>query len=116
MHLILYDGLCGLCDRFNRFVLARDVSQHFQFASLQGPLGRSLAVRFGFDPNAPETVLVIERYETPAARLRTKGDAALFVLEQLPLPWQWAGVLRALPQGALDWSYNLVARNRHRFF
>ena len=116
MHLILYDGLCGLCNRFNRFVLARDSDAHFQFASLQSPLGRSLADRFGFDPTAPEAVLVVTNHELESARLRMKADAALFVLEQLPWPWRSAGVLRVLPRGVLDWGYDRIAHNRYRFF
>ncbi len=116
MHLILYDGLCRLCVRSNRFVLARDYAERFQFASLQSPLGRSFAERFGVNPDHPVTVLVVSDYTSEAPRLRVKGDAVLFVLEELSAPWRWAQVLRILPRGMLDWGYDVIARRRYRLF
>ncbi|HEY3117324.1 MAG TPA: DCC1-like thiol-disulfide oxidoreductase family protein [Chloroflexota bacterium] len=116
MHLILYDGLCGLCDRFNRFVLAHDSAERFQFASLQSPLGCSIAQRFGEDSGRLTTVLVVSDYDGAVPRLHVKGDAALVVLEGLGGHWRWAHVFRILPRGVVDWAYDLIAHNRYRLF
>ncbi len=115
-HLILYDGLCGLCSRLNRFVLARDSAGAFCFASLQSTYGRSLLVTFGRDPDVLETFYVVANCWTESPTLLTKSRAALFVANVLGRPWRWAGLFGVLPTPLLDWLYDRVARNRYRLF
>jgi len=108
--VILFDGVCVLCSRMVRFVAARDRDARFRFASVQGPPGRELAVRFGIDAEAPETVAVILD-----GQALFKSDAGLAILARLPR-WGWAGVFRHLPRGWRDWAYDRVAGNRYRLF
>ena len=115
-HLILYDGLCGLCNRLNLFVLRRDGAGAFKFASLQSELGQSLLRSFGRDPGRLETVCVVADYGAPSARLLRKSSAALFISERLGLWRLAAAVLRIFPHRLLDWAYDVVARNRYRIF
>jgi len=115
-HLILYDGVCGLCNRLNRFVLKRDAAGVFRFASLQSNLGQSILRAHGKDPGSLETLYVVVHHGAKSPVLLSKSGAALFILETLRGPWRLAAVLRILPRPLLDWAYYLVARNRYRVF
>ena len=115
-HLLLYDGVCGLCNRLIRFILARDPLGVFEFAPLQSRVGRELVTKFGGDPDFLTTFYVIANYRDETARLLSKARAGLFVLQVLGPPWSWAAVLRVLPDKLLDLGYDLVARSRYRLF
>jgi predicted DCC family thiol-disulfide oxidoreductase YuxK len=116
-HLLLYDGVCGLCNRMNQFVLKRDRGDLFRFSALQGELGRGLLSRHGRDPDRLDTFYVVVDRGTPAERLLSRSDAAVFVLRSLGWPWRAAAaVLRLLPRRLRDAGYNVIARNRYRWF
>jgi predicted DCC family thiol-disulfide oxidoreductase YuxK len=115
-HLLLYDGVCGLCDRLVQAVLARDRGAVFQFASLQSPAAKAVLGQFGQNPDELNTLYVIVNYQSAAPKLVSKGNAALFVSETLGWPWRAARVLGVLPHGLLDWGYDLIARHRYRMF
>jgi predicted DCC family thiol-disulfide oxidoreductase YuxK len=115
-HLFLFDGVCGLCSRLVRFVLAHDRRRVFNFAALQSPAGRAAVTRSGGNPDDLTTFYVFENYRTPEARRFAKGRAAMFVLSTLGWPWKAAGLLGLLPTAFLDRLYDLVARNRYRVF
>ena len=115
-HLLLYDGVCGLCDRFVRFVLARDRRGRFRFAALQGPVGRDLVAGLGRDPDRLETVHVVVDYRSGTGPVLDRSAAALFVLGQLGWPWRLATILRRVPAGLRDRLYDRVAAHRYRLF
>ena len=114
--MVLYDGVCGLCNRLVQFLLAVDHRAIFDFASLQSATGRAIIERAGGHPDELHSFCVSANYRTARARVITKGAAALFVAGELGWPWKLAGLLRALPSGWLDRAYDLVARNRYRIF
>jgi predicted DCC family thiol-disulfide oxidoreductase YuxK len=115
-HLILYDGVCGLCNRLNQFVLPRDRRGTFDFASLQSGMGRSVLRRFGKNPGDLNTFYVVTNYRSDSPALLSKSRASLFLVKELGGPWRWLGLFGVLPTALLDWGYDLVARNRYRFF
>ena len=115
-HLLLYDGVCGLCNRFVRFVLAHDHRRRFRFAALQSPVGRDLVAAFGGDPDRLDTVHVVVDYRSPARRVLNRSAAALFVMGRLGWPWRLAAVLRWAPPALRDWLYDRVAAHRYRVF
>jgi predicted DCC family thiol-disulfide oxidoreductase YuxK len=125
--IILYDGVCGLCNRMNQFVLRRDPEGIFCFASLQSSFAASILPRHGADPKDLDSVYVvvnrdsIKRERTnegqPDERLLTRSDAVLFVLKQLGGIWKLLSLfLQLLPRVLRDAAYRLVARNRYRLF
>lgn len=116
LHLLLYDGECGLCHRTVRFVLARDRRRVFRFAALQGPVAAAELARLGGGAVDPSTIHVIERFRGDRPVLHMRGRAALVVAGALGWPWSVLTVLRVLPRGWLDAAYDLVARHRHGFF
>ncbi len=114
--LILYDGVCGLCDRFVQFLLARDSSDRYRFAALQSSLGREAVMRHGGDPDAVSTVYLIEHWGTDREQAKTRGKAALYAIDKLGGGWRVLGLLRVLPAFLLNFGYAVVARLRYRLF
>jgi predicted DCC family thiol-disulfide oxidoreductase YuxK len=115
-HLLLYDGVCGLCNRLVQFVLRRDSDGVFAFASLQSATGRVSLARFGRNADDLDTVYVVARYRTDRPALLSKTDAAIFVMKALGWPWKIAAVLGVLPAALREAGYDIVARNRYRVF
>jgi predicted DCC family thiol-disulfide oxidoreductase YuxK len=116
-HVILYDGVCGLCNRLVRFVLPRDRGRVFRFGPLQGAWARAALARHGRDPGDLDTQYVVKDAGTPAERVLDRAEASLFIVARLTLPWRLlAPLLRVLPRRALDVAYDAVARSRYRVF
>ena len=115
--ILLYDGLCGLCNRFVRFILKYDRKDRFRFAALQSTFARAILERHGLNPDALDTVYLVYNYSEPAERLLSRNEAASAVLKELGAFWRfWASILDILPRGLRDWRYALVVRHRYRFF
>ena len=115
-HLILYDGVCGLCNQLNQFVLPRDPEGVFLFASLQSAVGRSMLQRFGRNADDLNTFFVVKNHRSASPALVSKSRAALLVAKTLGAPWRWLGIFDGFPSALLDRGYDLVARNRYRLF
>jgi predicted DCC family thiol-disulfide oxidoreductase YuxK len=114
--LVLYDGVCGLCNGLNQFLLKRDSNDRFRFASLQSKFSASLLKRYDIDAADLDTVYVVAGYGQPSQRLLARSDAILHVLAQLGGVWGLFRIGRVLPKSLRDALYNLVARNRYRVF
>lgn len=115
-HLVLYDGVCGLCSRVVQFLLEHDRRGVFSFAPLQGETGRSMVARWGGNPGDLTSFYVCADYRTPAARVFTRSDAALFVARQVGWPWTLLTMARVMPKALRDAAYDAVARVRYRVF
>jgi len=115
-HLILYDGVCGLCSRVTLFILPRDRRGIFRFAAIQSATGRRILESFGRNPDDLDTFFVVPSYDSEPPLLLERASAALFVAGQLGWPWKLARFLRILPQGVLDWGYNRIATSRYKIF
>ena len=114
--IILYDGVCGLCNRLNQFVLKRDARDRFRFASLQSELAKNLLQHHGADAEDLDTVYVVRDYGAANENLLARSDAILYLLRELGGIWSLARVGRVIPRWLRDRLYNLVARNRYRVF
>ena len=115
-HLVLYDGVCALCNGLVQFLLTHDRRAIFRFASLQSPAGQAMVTRFGGNSEELTSLYVVENYRADRARALTRSRAALFVMSELGWPWSFARVLGVLPRTILDRAYDLVARTRYRVF
>ena len=115
-HLVLYDGVCALCNRLNNLVLPRDNRGVFDFASLQSAMGRSALQRFGRNPDDLNTFYLVTNYRSESSALLSKASAALFVMKKLGDPWRWLGLFGIFPNALLDRAYDLTARYRYRLF
>src|SRR5882672_11164016 len=114
--IVLYDGVCGLCNRLVQFLLKRDTHDRFRFASLQSNFANDLLTHHRFDPRDLDTVYVVNDYGQPNQSLLARSDAILYMLAQLGGPWRLAGIGRVLPKVFRDAVYKVVARNRYRVF
>ena len=115
-HLILFDGVCGLCNRFNAFVLKHDKNAVFHFASIQSSKGRAILRQYGRNPDDLDTVYVIADFRSETPRLMERARAGLFVLKVIGPPWSLAGLVGLLPDRLLNFGYDCVANNRYRIF
>ncbi|MFZ0807145.1 MAG: DCC1-like thiol-disulfide oxidoreductase family protein [Candidatus Sulfotelmatobacter sp.] len=117
--IILYDGVCGLCNRFVQFVLKRDPAARFRFAALQGEIAATILSRHNQSPTALDTLyLLAPSPDSPDGELLlARSDAVIFILRALGGIWPAvAFTLRLTPRPIRDWGYNLVARHRYRTF
>lgn len=115
--ILLYDGVCGLCNRFVQFILRRDRGALFRFASLQSPFAASTLSRRATNPSTLDTICVVLNYNETNESILTRSDAVIFVLKQLGGFWRFcAWVLQLVPRSLRDWKYRLIARHRYRIF
>jgi predicted DCC family thiol-disulfide oxidoreductase YuxK len=115
--ILLYDGVCGLCNRLVQFILRRDRDQILQFAPLQSPFAVRILTRHGSSPTDLDTVYVVLNHELPDERLLSRSEAVVFVLKQLGALYRPAAfLLQLLPKFLRDPAYNAVARHRYRLF
>jgi predicted DCC family thiol-disulfide oxidoreductase YuxK len=116
LHLVLYDGVCGLCSSLLQFLLTHDRRGVFAFASRQSAIGRAVVEGLGGDPTELTSFYVLANYRTRHSLIFARSQAALFVAGQLGWPWKAAVIARILPTALLDRAYNAIARNRYRVF
>lgn len=114
--ILLYDGVCGLCNRLNQFILKRDRNDRFRFASLQSGLAESLTRRHGADPKELDTVYVVVDHNRPTEYLLSRSDAIIYVLTELGGIWRAMAVAKVLPKALRNVAYEIVAKNRYRLF
>jgi predicted DCC family thiol-disulfide oxidoreductase YuxK len=114
--IVLYDGVCGLCNHLVQFLLKRDRRDRFRFASLQSEFTTSLLIRHGVDPHDLDTVYVVKNHGQPNENLLARSDAILYMLSELGGLWKLAAVGRLVPRVLRDVFYKIVAHNRYRVF
>ena len=115
--ILLYDGVCGLCNRLVQFSLKRDATRRLRFASLQSDFAASILERHAIDPRDLDTVYFVEDYGQPEERLSARCDAVISVLRQIGASWTVAAaLLGVVPKWFRDWGYKIIARNRYRIF
>ena len=114
--VIVFDGVCVLCNGWVRFLLRHDRRRRYRFAAMQGDAGRRLLADNGLDPDDPMSFLLIEYDHGALPRISTDTAAMRRVLSGLGGVWRLAAVTALLPRGLRDPLYRLVARNRYRWF
>jgi predicted DCC family thiol-disulfide oxidoreductase YuxK len=115
--IILYDGVCGLCNRLVQFLLKHDKAGRLRFAALQSDFAEKVLGRHGIDAKDLDTVQVIENYDQPGERVLQRSDAILRAGRELGGFWAASSsVARVVPRGLRDLVYRFVATNRYRVF
>jgi predicted DCC family thiol-disulfide oxidoreductase YuxK len=109
--ILLFDGVCNLCNGLVRFVVKFDAEGRYRFAPLQSDVGRLLQERFDLDPDDVDTVVLVDGDEH-----YLKSDAILRVMRHLDGPWPLLAPLRYLPRVLRDGGYDVVAATRYRVF
>jgi predicted DCC family thiol-disulfide oxidoreductase YuxK len=114
--LVLYDGVCGLCNRSVGVILRRDQAKRFRFASIQSELGRRILARHGHGEDVLDSLIVIVDDGERSGRLLRKSDAVLYIASRVGGLWRLSRVFRILPVSVLDRLYGMIARNRYAWF
>ena len=109
--IVLFDGVCNLCNGSVQFLIKRDREAYFRFASLQSETGQKLQAELGMDPQALDSVILVE-----GGRWYKESDAALRIARNLPGAWKLLTAFRVIPRPLRDAAYRLIARNRYRWF
>jgi len=109
--IIIFDGKCVLCSRWARFVLRHDRRRRFRLLAAQTALGAALYEHYGLDPVSYETNILLED-----GRAWFKSEGTIRMFEGLGLPWRLLAVARVVPRALRDRLYNVIARNRLRWF
>ena len=111
MPVVLFDGVCNLCNGSVRFVIERDPHKHFQFAPLQSETATTLIAGTA-DPLAmPDSIVLVDE-----GRLYVRSTAALRIARRLRFPWPLLRVFMAVPRPLRDWVYDVIARHRYGWF
>lgn len=113
--VIVFDGVCVLCNGWVRFLLKRDRGR-YRFASMQSDAGRALLAGHGLDPDDPASFLLVETQGAEPGHAWTDSDAIRRVLTGLGGPWRIAMLIALIPRFLRDPLYRMVARNRYRWF
>jgi predicted DCC family thiol-disulfide oxidoreductase YuxK len=109
--IVLFDGVCNLCSRSVTFIIEHERESTLRFASVQSRAGAQLMRRHGLDPaNITTFALILDNVAY------TRSDAALRIARRLRGPWRLLTALRIVPRPVRDFAYDLVARNRYRWF
>lgn len=110
--LVLYDGVCRLCIAGLGFIIRHDPASRVRFAAMQSALGQELLMRHDLPRDNFKSFAVLAD-----GVVLQRSDAVLRIARALRQPWPLLGaLLRVLPRALRDWLYDLVARNRYRWF
>jgi predicted DCC family thiol-disulfide oxidoreductase YuxK len=109
--VVLFDGVCNLCNGFVGFIIPRDPAGRFRFAALQSPAASRLLKGRSLPEQAADTVILIENDQ-----IYTQSTAALRVARGLRFPWNLAYAAIIVPRPLRDAVYAWIARNRYRWF
>ena len=109
--VVLFDGVCNLCNWSVQFIIKRDPKGLFKFASLQSDFGKKLMEENGQNPDVLESIILVDGDNT-----YFRSRAALEIAKRLTGLWPLFYVFRIVPSGILDVFYNLIAKNRYRWF
>ena len=111
LNIVLIDGVCHLCQGLTKWIIKRDGKENFHFASLQSEIGEKLLKHGGLSLHSMDTFVFIEQGE-----YYTRSTGALHIGKKLGFPYKLASVFLLIPAGVRDRLYNVVARNRYRWF
>ncbi len=110
--IVFFDGYCNLCNRSVAFIIARDQHERFRFASLDSPTATTRLAAYAERTQLPDSVLLLDD-----EGLHARSDAARRIARHLTRPWPWLAALSGLvPRAVRDVLYNVIARNRLRWF
>ena len=109
--VVLFDGVCNLCNRSVGFIIRRDPKARFRFAALQSDPGRRLLKARSLPLDQFDTMVLID-----GSSSYTRSDAAIRIARRLSGPWPILAAARVIPRPMRNWLYDLVAGHRYRWF
>lgn len=109
--IILFDGVCNLCNDFVQFIIKRDPKAKFKFASLQSPEGLLLLNKFGLPTTDFDSLVYIN-----GDNYLIKSNAGLAILKELEGFWKLFYVFIIIPKFIRDFFYDIISKTRYKIF
>ena len=109
--IIIFDGVCNLCEFSVRFIVKNDRHARFRFVSAQSEKGKDLQRSCGVDTLQDGTVILLEEDQ-----VHIKSDAALHIAKNLDGVWRFLYILRFIPKPVREYFYAIISKNRYRWF
>lgn len=110
-NILLFDGVCNLCNAMVRFTIKRDTAHKFNFAALQSEPAKKLIRKYGIEGHDIDSVVLI-----CGDKHYIKSSAALYVMKELGGIWKLMFVFIYLPRPIRDFVYDLIAKTRYKVF
>ena len=109
--IILFDGVCNLCNQTVQTVIKRDEKGIFRFAPLQSKIGLQIVNERGIDAEALDSIVLID----PGVAYYSKSTAAIEIAKHLK-GFKWLKYTKPLPEGLRDAIYDIIAKNRYKWW
>lgn len=110
--IILFDGVCNLCDSTVQFLIRHDKKDVFRFVALQSEIGQEIIKHIGVDTAKTDSIILYE----PGKAYYYKAEAALNIASALGGIYGLMGIFKVLPTGFCNMIYDYVARNRYKWY
>lgn len=110
--LILFDGVCNLCNSSVQYVIKHDKKNQFMFTALQSDVGKEIITKYNIDTSKTDSILLY----TPEKGVVSKSTAALKVAINLGFPQNIMGVFFIVPPFIRNWVYDYIAKNRYKWY
>lgn len=109
--IVIFDGVCNLCEFSVNFIYERDRKGKFTFTPAQSPLGQKLLQKYQINTDKLDTVVLVKH-----DRVYSRSTAAFKIAEELDPPWNTLQFFSWLPLAIRDYLYDWIARNRYKWF
>jgi predicted DCC family thiol-disulfide oxidoreductase YuxK len=110
-YIIIFDGVCNLCNNAVNFIIKRDASNQFVFAPMQSPAAQGLIAKYDAQNVGIDTFLLIKN-----GQCFYRSDAAIEITKDLSGFWHLCRIFKFVPRPIRDGVYRLIAKNRYRIF
>ncbi|QNL22506.1 thiol-disulfide oxidoreductase DCC family protein [Hyphobacterium sp. CCMP332] len=110
-YIILFDGVCNLCNSSVNFIIDRDKKDKFRFAALQSAEGQEELRKIGMDKEYLDSIVLIKK-----GKLLHKSTAALHISKELTGLWPIISFFLIIPKVLRDFFYDIIAANRYKWF
>lgn len=110
--IILFDGVCNLCDSAVQFVIKQDKKDVFRFVALQSELGQQILKHIGINPTHINSIVLYE----PSIAYYYKSDAAIQIARNLGGFFHFGTIFRIIPTGIRNQLYDYIAKNRYKWY
>lgn len=110
-HIVVFDGVCNLCDWSIRFIAQRDYKKMYYFCPLQSQMGQSILKKMNFPQTDFKTILLVEN-----DRIFTESTAVLRIAKDFSFPWSLISWFLIVPKFIRDAVYRVISNNRYAWF
>jgi predicted DCC family thiol-disulfide oxidoreductase YuxK len=110
--IILFDGVCNLCNSAVQFIIQHDTKDIFRFVALQSDLGKEILKHIGVNPTNIDSIILYE----PGISYYYKSQAAIEITKYLGGFWHFGTIFRIVPTKISNLFYDYIAKNRYKWY